>query len=92
MQSNKVKCASSSFGRDYGVFDTFGRPTAMSSEQRKETSSILENTPMKDAERLDTLTNDASIRKLSKKKKLKQLIPKPEPSKRLRKTIKTKKR
>jgi hypothetical protein len=31
----------------------------------------LENSPIKDVERLETLTNDASIGKLSKKKKLK---------------------
>ena len=71
-QTTINKQTSSSFAREMATFDTFGRPSAMSHEKRKDSSSMLEQSPIvKEVERLDTQNTheQTSIRKQSKKKK-----------------------
>ena len=92
-----TKFVRSSFVKEVGNLETFGRPSAMSQEKQRESSLMIDaSSPMKNSERLDTQTNDqTSIRKHGKKKKMKT-IPKPDTSsnivKRPRKTFKSKKR
>ena len=62
----------SSYVKEMGNLETFGRPSAMSQEKICESSLIIDNSgsPLKNSERLDTQTNDqTSIRKQGKKKK-----------------------